>query len=96
MPPPILILGFEWPRLRNMPLEHIGPNVPVVTTSTISAAPFVPFSSTMSAISSAVTTTAAPFFIFSLISAIVFKAPPSCDYGMDGLECPFIGAAHYP
>ena len=30
---PILMGGSEWPKFRNAPLEHIGPKVPVVTTS---------------------------------------------------------------
>jgi len=38
------------------PEEHIGPNVPVVTTSISSVAFSMPFSSTIGMISSAVTT----------------------------------------
>jgi hypothetical protein len=44
----------------------------VVTTSTSLAALAMPFFLTRPATSSAVTTTACPFAIFSLISAIVF------------------------
>ena len=50
----------------------MGPKVPVVTTSTSLAALATPFFLTRSMTSSAVTTTAWPLAIFSLISAILF------------------------
>ena len=55
------------------PEEHIGPKVPVVTTSISWAALFIPFLAAISITSSAVTTTALPFFIFSFISAMVLS-----------------------
>ena len=64
--------GVVWPVLKNAPLEHIVPNVPVVTTSISLAARAAPFLRTMAVISSAVTTTALPALILSLISSKLF------------------------
>ena len=57
----------------------MGPKVAVVTTSTSWAAFFMPFYSTTSTISSAVSTTTVPFRIFSFISSIVFAIPSPLD-----------------
>ncbi len=65
----ILMGGVECPKLRNAPEEHMAPNVPVVTTSTSSAAFSAPFFLTRSMTSSAVQTTAFPDLILSLISS---------------------------
>ncbi len=55
----------------------MGLKVPVVTTSTRFAVSFTPCSRAIRTTSSAVSTTAVPDFIFSLISCIVFKTVSS-------------------
>jgi hypothetical protein len=64
--------GGSCPKLKSMPDEHMGENVPVVTTSTSRAALTLPRRRTMSVISLAVTTTAWPILMRSLISLPVF------------------------
>ena len=54
----------------------MGLKVPVVTTSTFFAVSFTPCSRAMRTTSSAVSTTAVPERIFSLISLMVFKSTP--------------------
>ena len=66
--------GLACPKFRNAPEEHIAPNVAVVTTSTRVAISFGERVFDNSATSSAVSTTAVPCFIFSLISAYVFMS----------------------
>ena len=68
----ILIPGDQWPKLMIAPEEHIGPKVAVVTTSTSWASSTRLFSFAIALKASAVTTTAFPALIFSLIWAIVF------------------------
>ncbi len=65
--------GGSWPKLKSRPEEHMGEKVPVVTTSTSRAALVLPRRFTVSTISSAVRTTALPFLMRSLISAMVFS-----------------------
>ena len=57
------------PMLNSKPDEHMGENVPVVTTSTSRAAFSGPMRRTASVISSALRTTARPFLMRSLIQA---------------------------
>jgi hypothetical protein len=54
------------------PLEHIAPKVAVVTTSTFFTISFGESSLLIAETSSAVSTTALPFLIFSLISSYDF------------------------
>ena len=61
--------GAACPKFIKAPEEHMGANVPVVTTSTWRAASSAPSFRTISIISSAVTTTTSPDLIFWLISA---------------------------
>ena len=64
--------GSGWPMLKSRPEEHMGEKVPVVTTSISRAALALPMVRTASVISSAVTTTARPALMRSLISEMVF------------------------